>query len=46
MYCRDVFSGWVDLEYVSIPFLGLSPWSPIEFIQNPIKFIQKFHDGI
>ena len=46
MYHGDVFSRWVDLAYDSISPLGLNLWSPIEFIQSPIKFIQKSHDGI
>ena len=33
------------LAYNSIPPLGLSLQSSIEFIQSPIEFIQEFHDG-
>ena len=33
------------LVYDSIPSLGLSLQSPIEFIQSPIGFIQESHDG-
>ena len=36
---RNVFSRWVDLVYDSITSLGLSLWSPIEFIQSFIKII-------
>jgi len=34
-----------ELVYDSIPPLGLSLRSPIEFIQSPIGFIQKSRDG-
>ena len=33
------------LAYDSIPPLGLSLWSLIEFIQSPIRFIWKPRDG-
>ena len=38
---RDVFSRQVDLVYNSIPLLGLSLWSLIEFIWSFIKFTQR-----
>ena len=33
------------LAYDSIPLLGLSFQSPIEFIRSPIEFTQKSHDS-
>ena len=34
-HCRNVFSGWVDLAYDSIPPLELSFWSPV-YLKNHV----------
>ena len=41
----DVVFQTGGLVYDSIPPLGLSLWSPIEFIRSPIWIIQESHDG-
>ena len=42
---RDVVFRTGGLAYDSIPPLGLSLQSPIEFIQSPIWFIRESRDG-
>ena len=44
-HCGDVVFRTGGLVYDSIPPLELSLRSPIEFIQSPIGFIQKFRNG-